>query len=264
MGPTPVPVVRPKRSWRDYVQALGRSHRKARVHLESSLPLLQHLEELRQRLFKTFMALGVTTLLSFAFAGQLVDYLTTPIGGRGALVSIEITENVAIFMRVSLLGGIALGMPMVVYQALRFVLPGLTTQERGWLLFGVPLASLLFVGGAAFAWYLMIPVAVPFLTSFLGITTQVRPSNYFEFITSLMFWMGVSFEMPLVAMLLARLRLITARQLLQGWRYALVGIAILAAAITPTVDPVNMSLVMLPLVGLYLISIALAALARRA
>jgi sec-independent protein translocase protein TatC len=256
--------VRPRRSWRDYVQALGRSHRKARVHLESSLPLLQHLEELRQRLFKAFLALGVTTLLSFAFAGQLVDYLTTPLGGRTALVSIEITENVAIFMRVSLLGGITLGMPVVVYQALRFVLPGLTTRERGWLLFGVPLASLLFLGGAAFAWFLMIPVAVPFLTSFLGITTQVRPSNYFEFITSLMFWMGVSFEMPLVAMLLARLHLISAGQLARGWRYAVVGIAIVAAAITPTVDPVNMSLVMLPLAGLYLISIALAALARRA
>jgi sec-independent protein translocase protein TatC len=115
----------------------------------------------------------------------------------------------------------------------------------------------------AFAWFVMIPTAVPFLTSFLGITTQVRPSNYFEFITTLMFWLGVSFQMPLVAMLLARLKLITAGQLARAWRHAVVGIAVLAAAITPTVDPVNMSLVMLPLGGLYVISILLAALARR-
>ena len=130
MSTTSAPLQRPRRSWRDYVRALGRSHRKARVQLESSLPLLQHLEELRQRLFKAFAAVTVTTVLSFIFAGQLVDFLTTPIGGRGALVSIEITENIAIFMRVSLLGGWTLGMPFVVYQVMRFILPGLTARER--------------------------------------------------------------------------------------------------------------------------------------
>jgi sec-independent protein translocase protein TatC len=254
---------RARPSWRDYARALGRSHRKASTQLSSSLPLLYHLEELRRRLFKTLAALALTTTLSFIFVEPLVDFLTQPIGGRAALVSIEITENIAIFMRVSLLGGVAGGMPFVVYQALRFVLPGLTTRERRWLLFGVPMASVLFLGGVAFAWFGMIPTAVPFLTSFLGITTQVRPSNYFEFVTTLMFWMGVSFQMPLVALLLAKLKLITAGQLARAWRHAVVGIAVLAAAITPTVDPVNMGLVMLPLAGLYLISILLAALARR-
>jgi sec-independent protein translocase protein TatC len=206
----------------------------------------------------------VTTALSFALVEALIDDLTWPIGGRAALVSIEFTENIAIFMRVSLLGGIALGMPFVVYQAIAFILPGLTSGERRWLFFSVPLATLLFLGGVAFTWFVMLPVAVPFLTSFMGITTQVRPSNYFGFITSLMFWIGVSFEMPLAAMVLARLKLITARQLARGWRYAIVGIALVASAITPTVDPVNMGLVMLPLIGLYGVSILLAALARRA
>jgi sec-independent protein translocase protein TatC len=104
---------------------------------------------------------------------------------------------------------------------------------------------------------------VPFLTSFLGITTQVRPNNYFEFVTSLMFWIGVSFEMPLVIMFLAKLKMVKASQLARGWRYAVVAIAIVAAVVTPTVDPVNMSLVMLPLLGLYVISIGLAAIAGR-
>ena len=263
MATTPVPAGGSRRSWRDYVRALGRSHRKASAQLSSSLPLLYHLEELRRRLFMALAAVALTTTLSFMFVEQLVDFLTVPIGGRAALTSIEITENIAIFMRVSLLCGVAGGMPFVVYHALRFILPGLTPRERNWLLLGVPLASLLFLAGVAFAWYVMIPTAVPFLTSFLGITTQVRPSNYFEFITTLMFWLGVSFQMPLVALLLARLKLITARQLAGAWRHAVVGIAVVAAAITPTVDPVNMSLVMLPLGGLYLISILLAYLARR-
>ena len=260
---TTAPAGRARRSWRDYARAFGRSHRKASVELSTSLPLLHHLEELRQRLFKALGAVAVTTLLSFAFAEQLVDYLTVPIGGRAALVSIEITENIAIFMRVSLLCGVAAGMPFVVYQVLRFVLPGLTGGEQRGLLVGVPMASVLFLAGVAFAWFIMIPTAVPFLTSFMGITTQVRPSNYFEFVTTLMFWMGVSFQMPLVALLLARLQITSARQLAGAWRYAVVGLATLAAVITPTVDPVNMTLVMVPLLGLYLLSIVLAWLARR-
>ena len=262
MSTTP-PLERRKRSWKDYTRAFGRAHQKAKVQLDSSMPLLEHLEELRQRIFKTFAALVVATLLSFLFAGPLIDFLAAPIGGRKALVSIEVTENIAIFMRVSLLSGVVLAMPVIVYQIMRFVLPGLTTRERRWLLFGVPFASLLFLGGAAFTWYIMLPTAVPFLVNFLGIKTQVRPNNYFEFTTSLMFWIGLSFEMPLIVMFLAKLKFVNAGQLARNWRYAVVAIAVVAAAVTPTVDPVNMGLVMLPLIGLYVISIVLAAAAGR-
>jgi sec-independent protein translocase protein TatC len=257
------PPVKRKRSWRDYLRAFGRAHRKASAQLETSMPLLQHLNELRQRLFKAFLAVILMTAISFAFAGQLIDYLANPIGGSKALVSIEVTENIAIFMRVSLLGGVFFGMPFIVYQLLRFILPGLKTRERFWLLIIVPLASLLFVGGVAFTWFIMIPSAVPFLIHFLGITTQVRPLNYFEFVTTLMFWIGICFEMPLVIMFLARMKIVSAKQLAGGWRYAVVVIAIVAAAVTPTVDPVNMGLVMAPLVGLYIISIVLAAIVRK-
>jgi sec-independent protein translocase protein TatC len=254
---------RSRHSWQDYLGALGRAHRKASVEMETSLPLLQHLNELRQRLFKAMAAVAVTTAISFAFAEKLINYLASPIGGSQALVSIEVTENIAVYMRVSLLGGLILGMPFVLYQVLRFILPGLRGKERLWLLLGVPMASLLFVTGVAFTWFVMIPTAVPFLTGFIGITTHVRPSNYFDFITTLMFWIGLSFEMPIVMMLLARMKFITARQLARSWRYAIVIIAVIAAAITPTVDPVNMSLVMAPLVGLYAISVLLAAVAGR-
>lgn len=252
-----------KRSWRDYLRALGRAHQKASVQLETSQPLLQHLNELRMRVFKAFGAVTLTTLLSFIFAGHIIDFLASPIGGKKSLVSIEVTENIAIFMKVSLLSGFVLGMPFIVYQALSFILPGLTKKEKNYLIIGVPSASLLFLSGVAFTWYVMLPAAVPFLTHFLGIPTQVRPINYFDFITRLMFWIGVCFEMPLVVMILVSLKFLTAKQLAQEWRYVIVIIAVIAAVVTPTVDPVNMGLVMAPLLGLYLISLALAVLVEK-
>lgn len=254
---------KPKRSWRQVLGAFGRAHRKASVQMEGSAPLLQHLDELRMRIFKAFFALIVTTGISFAFSQQLIEYLARPIGGIEELVSIELTENIAIFMKVSLLGGFVLGMPVIVYQILAFVLPGLKRNERIWLIVMVPFATLLFAGGVTFTWFVMLPTAIPFLSNFMGITTQVRPQNYFEFITRLMFWIGVCFEMPLIIMFLAKLRFVTAKQLVAGWRYAMVVMAIVAAAVTPTVDPVNMGLVMAPLMGLYLISIVLAAIVGR-
>jgi sec-independent protein translocase protein TatC len=261
---TTSPAGRPKRrSWLDYARAFGRAHQRAKVQLDSSMPLLEHLEELRQRLFKAFAALVVATALSFIFAGRLVDFLAAPIGGRKALVSIEVTENVAIFMRVSMLSGVVLAMPVIVYQIMAFVLPGLTNREKRWLILGVPFASLLFISGVAFTWYVMLPAAIPFLINFLGITTQVRPNNYFEFATSIMFWIGLSFEMPLIVFFLAMLKLVKASQLIRYWRHAIVVMAIVAAVVTPTIDPINMSLVMLPLGGLYAISIVLAAIAGR-
>jgi sec-independent protein translocase protein TatC len=252
-----------KRSWREVLRAFGRAHRKASVQMEGHAPLLKHLDELRIRIFKIFVALIIATGINFAFSQKIIEYLALPIGGISQLVSIELTENIAIFMKVSLLGGFVLGMPVIVYQIMAFVLPGLKRNERTWLFFMVPFATLLFAAGVAFTWFVMLPSAIPFLTNFMGITTQVRPENYFGFITRLMFWIGVCFEMPLIVMFLAKLKFITAKQLLSGWRYAVVLMAFVAAAVTPTVDPVNMGLVMAPLLGLYIISMVLAAIVGR-
>ncbi len=227
------------------------------------MPLLQHLDELRQRLFRAFLVLVATTAASFIFAPQLVDYLARPIGGVHALVSIEITENIGIFMKVSLLSGFIFAMPFIAYEILAFVVPGLKANEKKWLMLVVPLAGVLFATGVAFTWFVMLPSAVPFLTSFMGITTHVRPQNYFDFVTRLMFWIGLCFELPLVLMFLAKLKFVNTKQLAAGWRYAVVAIAIIAAAVTPTVDPVNMGLVMAPLMGLYLVSLLLTAIVNR-
>ncbi len=245
-----------------YLRAWERLRRPAaRASHPEAMSVLQHLEELRIRFAKAGIALAVATGVSLFYSEQLVDFLTAPIGGRAALASIEITENVSVFMRVALLAGLALGLPLVLHQVVAYVAPGLTRRERRWLYGLIPAATLFFVGGVAFAWLVMLPVAMPFLINFLGIPTHPRPLNYVSFVTSLLFWVGVSFEMPLVVFFLAKLRWVTARQLVRGWRYAFMGIATLAALVTPTVDVVNMALVMLPLLGLYLLSIVLARLA---
>ena len=261
-SPTSQPKKR-KRSLRTYLRALGSAHRKASVELETSKPLLSHLNELRIRVFKALAAVIITTSICFVFSQDMINYLATPIGGREALVSIEVTENMAIFMRVSLLGGVLLAMPIIIYQVMRFLMPGLKKKERIWLVLGIPMASLLFVGGVAFTWFVMIPTAIPFLVNFMEIKTQVRPLNYFQFVTNLMFWIGLCFEMPLVIMVLSALGITSAKKLAAGWRYAVVLIAVVAAAVTPTVDPVNMGLVMLPLLFLYAFSIVLASIAGR-
>ncbi len=229
---------------------------------DATMELWDHLDELRVRLLKAVIALIVTTAASFVFARRFIEILSQPIGGLDHLQAIEVTESIGVFMRVSLLGGVILAMPVIVYQLLMFVLPGLTSSERKWIYLAVPLASLLFLGGVVFSYFIMLPSAVPFLVDFLGIQATIRISNYINFVTNLMFWIGVSFEMPLLMFLLAKLKIVTAGMLFRQWRVALVIIAVLAAIVTPTVDPVNMGLLMLPLFGLYLLSILLALLAR--
>ena len=121
---------RKKRNLREVFRILGRSHKKASKELDSSKPLLQHLNELRVRIFKALAAVVITTSICFIFSQDMINYLATPIGGKEALVSIEVTENMAIFMRVALLGGVLLAMPVFVYQAMRFLLPGLNQKGK--------------------------------------------------------------------------------------------------------------------------------------
>ncbi len=231
--------------------------------LGAEMTLLDHLGELRSRLVKASIALLITTAISFIFADRLVEILSIPIGGRQALEAIDVTENMGVFMRVSLISGMVLAMPVIVYQLIRFIVPGLTREERRYLWIVVPSASLLFLLGVAFAYFVMLPVAVPFLIGFLNIPTRPRPSTYFGFVSRLMFWIGASFETPLILAFLARLGIITPQFLKQNRKYAIVLIALIAAAITPTVDPVNMLLVMAPLMVLYELGVFLSRLSYR-
>jgi sec-independent protein translocase protein TatC len=231
--------------------------------LGGEMTLLEHLTELRDRLIRTCIALLLTSLVSFLFADRLIDILTVPLGGRQALEAIDVTENLGVFMRVSLISGLILAMPVIVYQFFSFIVPGLTREERRYLWIIVPSASILFLAGVAFAYFVMLRAAIPFLISFLDIPTAPRPSSYFGFVARLMFWIGVSFETPLILAFLSRLGVITPQFLRQNRKYAVVLIAVISAAITPTVDPFNMLLVMAPLMFLYELGAFLARLTYR-
>jgi sec-independent protein translocase protein TatC len=229
---------------------------------QQTMSFWDHLEDLRGRLLKASLGLVFTTLASTLLASRLMILLAEPIGGLENLQSIEVTENITVFMRVALLSGFILALPYTLYQLMAFVSPGLKPKERKWVFLSIPFATLLFLGGVLFAYYIMLPTAVPFLVSFMGVQTIPRLSNYMKFILNILFWIGVCFEIPLVAFILAKLKLINARQMLRHWRVAVIASAVLAAVISPTVDPVNMLILMAPLIGLYGLSILLTLLAR--
>jgi len=225
---------------------------------DKNLTIWGHIGELRRRLFISLLVMAAVTLVSFQFAPQIANLLAGPVGGLAQLRSIEVTENISVFMKISLLSGFVVSLPVVLWELLGFIMPGLLPKEKIWVRLSIPMASLFFAGGLAFAYRIMLPNAIPFLTGFMGITTYVRPENYFSFILNLLFWIGLSFEIPLVIFVLAKLHLVSSGLLLKGWRAAIVIIALLAAVITPTPDPVNMGLLMVPLFMLYILSLLFA------
>lgn len=228
-----------------------------------TMSIWEHVNELRKRLFAALIAFIIACVITFNVASTFITILAIPVGGIDKLLSIEVTENLGVFMRVSLLSGFILSLPILLYELMAFIAPGLTPSEVKWVYIFIPFATVMFVAGVAFTYFVMLPAAIPFLIDFLGIKTTPRLSSYIEFVTSLMFWVGISFEMPIVVFLLAKLKLVSAHKLLSGWRYAIVIIAVAAAVITPTADPINMTLLMIPLIGIYFLSILMAVIARR-
>jgi sec-independent protein translocase protein TatC len=229
---------------------------------DQEMSIWDHLDELRKRFFYVLIALIGGTVISFSVTQYFLEILSRPIGGLQKLQTIEVSEQIGVYMRVALLSGLILAMPVVVYQLLGFILPGLTQSEKKWINMAVPTASLLFLSGVLFSYFVMLPSAVPFLITFIpGLNANIRLSNYVDFVTNLMFWIGIAFETPLLVFVLAKFRIVNAPMLAKQWRIAVVIIAVIAAAVTPTVDPVNMSLLMVPLFLLYCLSILLASIA---
>ena len=225
--------------------------------------LEEHITELRRRIIISAAGFLAAVVLCFFFSGPIMDFLCRPIGGLNTLTSIEITENVSAVFDVAMLAGFILAFPLITYEAFAFILPGLKTGEKAVLFRFLPPVILFFLAGICFAFFIVLPAAIPFLTSFMGIKTEIRPSDYISFSTNLIFWIGIVFEMPVIIFIAARLHIVRSGQLLKSWRQAVVICAVLAMLITPTVDPVNMLLLMVPLIALYFLSIFGAKLAER-
>ena len=205
----------------------------------------------------------------FPFFGQIIDILVMPAreleAGSGDLIYTEVTELLTTSIKISFVGGFILALPVILYQVIMFVAPGLTGREKRYLFGFLPAVLLAFAGGVAFGYFVLTPPALHFLLTFGGdvATPLIRVSNIVNVMVRLLFWMGVAFETPLVMYLLAQLGIVNARMLGRFRRYWVVVAFILAAIITPTFDPVNQVLVAAPLLVLYELGVLLARFAGR-
>ena len=233
------------------------------------LSILQHLAELRRRMLISVLALLVGSSVAFVFFRQIIDLLVLPARdldtGAGQLVFVEVTELLTTSIKVSFVGGFVLALPVILYQVIMFIAPGLTGREKRYLLGFLPGVLLAFVAGVTFAYFVLTPPALHFLLTFGGdvATPLIRVSNLVNLMIRLLFWMGICFETPLVMYLLAQLGVVNSRMLSRFRRYWVVVAFILGAVITPTFDPVNQALVAVPLLLLYELGVLLARLAGR-
>ena len=237
-------------------------------------PLMEHLEELRSRLIRALLAWAVGTGLAWNYAQDILGILERPLlpyanrldkTAGELLVYQTITEPFTTVLSIAAVGGLLLALPIIAYQIWAFIAPGLYGHERrlaGPFLLGVGFS---FAVGAAFAYYVILPFAVPFLLGFLGqaATPVLSIGRYIGQILTFMGVMGVMFEMPIVSYLLARLGMLTSQFLAQNWRIAVVLMLAIAAIITPTVDVINLSIVAGPLFFLYWIAVLTARLGER-
>ncbi len=228
--------------------------------------ILGHLQELRYRAMVSAGALVVGIAVSFwPLTGMVIKFLAEP-GQEQVedfnLIFTEPLEYWTAYFRVSLILGFSISMPVHIYQLLAFVSPGLTWNERKWLYPIVVGATLSFLVGAAFAYYIELPPALKFLIDQPSDISDVKPfiriQSYINFVTRLILATALVFELPLVVMGLAKIGVVTSKKLLGWWRFAIVGAFVAAAIVTPSIDPVTQSLVAGPIIVLYFVGIALA------
>ena len=230
---------------------------------EPQMTIIEHLEELRSRLMQSIIAVAITTALCFAFTESIMRVLIAPAGIKP--VFLRPTEMFITYFKVALLSGVLLAMPVLVYQTVQFIWPGLQGGERRYLRIIVPGATFSFVVGVLFTYFIVLPFALRYLVSFGGNLVEAKWAigEYISFVTTLLFWSGIVFETPLIMFFLARLGLVTPQFLSKNRKFAVIIIAVIAAVITPTPDPFNMGLVMIPLLLMYEIGILLAKVAYR-
>ncbi|BAU10630.1 Sec-independent protein translocase TatC [Leptolyngbya sp. NIES-3755] len=216
------------------------------------MSLFDHLEELRQRIFVSLAAIVVCIVGCFVYVKPLVQFLEVPANGVKFL-QLAPGEYFFVSMKVAGYSGLILAAPVLLYEVVAFVLPGLTRREKRFLAPVVLGSSVLFLGGLAFAYALLIPAALNFFISYGAEVVEQAWSidRYFEFVLLLMFSTGLAFQIPIVQALLGFLGIVSSKTMLAGWKYVLLGAAILGAVITPSTDPLTQSLLGGAVLGLY-------------
>ena len=230
------------------------------------LPLRAHIIELRDRLIKSTIAVVITTSIALIFAEQLVGILTSlandahPCKEPPCLIALKPTETFVSYFKVAFITGIAASMPIIVYQLFRFMAPGLAKREKRWILFSLPGITLFFLLGVVFCYFIVLPSALGFLLNFGSANVRNTPtvSEFLSFVTTFLLAVGLSFQTPLIVFMLAKLGVATPQRLTKFRRWAILLAFVAAAIITPTPDPINQTIVAVPIVILYEIGILFA------
>ncbi len=225
---------------------------------------VEHLEELRRRIFAVLGTMLVGAIVCAFFVDRILRILQAP-AGDAVWIFLRPTDMIWVRMEIIFSAALVLALPMLLYQTLMFIRPALENPHeirvfRLIALVGAPLVIFFFIAGLLFAYFVLLPAMLPFL---LGTGSDIAKPNwdirpYYSFVLAVLLWIGAAFETPLIMALLARLGLVSPQALARQWRYAIVGMAFVAAAITPTVDPVNMILVLGPLLALYALGVLMA------
>ncbi|MEG4500896.1 twin-arginine translocase subunit TatC [Microcoleus sp. F10-C6] len=219
---------------------------------EVEMSLFEHLEELRQRIFYSLIAVVIAVIGCFFTVKPIVQLLEVP---AGPVKFLQLAPGEYFFVSIEVAGysGLLLASPFIFYQIALFVLPGLTRKERrllGPVFFG---SSFLFVGGLVFAYIALIPAALNFFVSYGADVVEQLWSidKYFKFVLLLMFSTGLAFQIPILQVLLGVLGIFSSNQMLSGWRYVVLGAAVLGAVLTPSTDPLTQSLLGGAVLSLY-------------
>ncbi|MEH2389285.1 MAG: twin-arginine translocase subunit TatC [Nostoc sp.] len=219
---------------------------------EIEMSLFDHLEELRQRIFYSLIAVVIGIIGCFFAVKPIVQLLEVPAQGVKFL-QLAPGEYFFVSLKVAAYTGFILTSPFILYQIIQFVVPGLTRRERRLLAPVVLGSSVLFAGGLVFAYLLLIPAALKFFISYGADVVEQLWSidKYFEFVLLLLFSTGLAFQIPIIQLLLGNLNIVSSKQMVSGWRYVIMGAVVLGAVLTPSTDPLTQSLLAGAVLALY-------------
>jgi sec-independent protein translocase protein TatC len=225
-----------------------------------SMTLLEHLDELRRRLFRCLMAVAVGFAVSYAYHEEIFQWLARPLTRflpeGGQLVYLKLQEPFMLFLKVALFAGIFIAAPFLLWQLWLFISPGLYRHEKRYALPFIVFASALFIAGCAFAYFVALPSAFQFFIDMgKGYTPNIDIDFFFDLVLFIILGMGAVFQLPIVIAFLSMMGMVTPRFLVQKFRHAVVLIFIVAAVISPTTDALNLVIFAVPMLVLYIVSI---------
>ena len=234
------------------------------------MTLTEHLEELRWCVLKAILAIVLASGISYFFVDVIFAFVVAPLRqnlqpGQN-LIGTSVTEAFFVEIKVALGAGVLFSSPVIFYQIWRFIAPGLLNRERKWILPFVLCATFFFVSGAFFCYRFVLPVAFKyFIQQYegLGVSPAIRIGEYFTFFFRMVLAFSATFELPVFTFFLVRVGIWDYRFMLRSFRYALVIIFVIAAMLTPTPDVINQSLLAVPMMLLYVLSIGIAYVWRR-